>query len=149
MSTTGLQVFDSTLQETHIWLKDISQRLHSDDRKFAYTALRSTLHALRDRLTPVQAVHLGAQLPMLVRGIYFEGWRMVDTPRKERHLEQFLERVLGGVENATTGPVDPERIARAVFETVTTHIDIGEARKVVDELPRELRTLWPDAATRH
>ena len=46
------------------------------DRRSAYRALRSVLHVLRDRLTPEQAVHLGAQLPLLVRGIFYDGWRI-------------------------------------------------------------------------
>ena len=40
------------------------------DHRSAYRALRSVLHVLRNRLTPEQAVHLGAQLPLLVRGIF-------------------------------------------------------------------------------
>jgi hypothetical protein len=29
-------------------------------------------------------VHLGAQLPLLVRGIYYEGWHMAGKPTRER-----------------------------------------------------------------
>ena len=69
MSTTGLPVFDTTVQETNLWLKAIMEGLHTDDRHLAYVALRATLHALRDRIGPENAVHLAAQLPMLVRGL--------------------------------------------------------------------------------
>ena len=70
MSTTGLEVFDTTLQKTHLWLKDIMQELHTDSRQQAYSVLRATLHTLRDRMTIEQAVKLGAQLPILLRGMY-------------------------------------------------------------------------------
>ena len=80
MSTTGLAVFDTTVQETNLWLKGIMEGLHTDDRHLAYLALRATLHALRDRLGPENAVQLAAQLPMLVRGLYYEGWRLAAAP---------------------------------------------------------------------
>jgi hypothetical protein len=76
MSTTGLPVFDTTVQETNLWLKAIMESLHTDDRHLAYLSLRATLHALRDRLGSENAVHLAAQLPMLLRGLYYEGWRL-------------------------------------------------------------------------
>jgi uncharacterized protein (DUF2267 family) len=65
MSTTGLEVFDTTLQKTHIWLNDLTDELHWDDRFRGYKALR-------DRLTVEEAAHLGAQVPMLIRGLYYE-----------------------------------------------------------------------------
>ena len=61
MSMTGLDVFDSSIHQTNVWLKSIMGRLDTDDRHRAYLALRATLHALRDRLPPEVAVHLGAQ----------------------------------------------------------------------------------------
>ncbi len=71
---TGLEVFDSTVQKTNIWLNDILEELHWEDRNKAYMALRTTLHALRDRLTLEEVAQFSAQLPMLIRGIYYEGW---------------------------------------------------------------------------
>ncbi len=70
MSTTHHELFSSTLQKTHIWLKDLMEELWWDDQHRAYLALRATLHALRDRLTVDEAVHLGAQLPIIIRGFY-------------------------------------------------------------------------------
>lgn len=145
MSITGLEVFDSTVHQTNAWLKSLMGRLGTDDRHRAYIALRSSLHALRDRITPEMAVHLGAQLPMLVRGFYYEDWRMAATPTKARHKEDFLERVRAAFRN--DAEADPEAIARAVFALLTAELDPGEVRKVTGVLPKEVRELWPEAAT--
>jgi uncharacterized protein (DUF2267 family) len=40
--TTGLDVFDSTVQSTNLWLKDIMERIKTDDRHLAYQVLRAT-----------------------------------------------------------------------------------------------------------
>jgi uncharacterized protein (DUF2267 family) len=74
MSTTDLEVFDTTVHKTNSWLHELMEELGWSDRHKAYLALRATLHALRDRLTVQGVAQLGAQLPMLIRGFYYEGW---------------------------------------------------------------------------
>ena len=144
MSATGLSVFDSTLHQTNTWLKSLFEPLHTEDRHKAYLALRVTLHALRDRLPPELAVHLGAQLPMLVRGFFYEDWQMAKTPSTSRHVDDFLTPVEGAFRNDPDA--DIERIARAVFALLTRELDHGEIRKVVSALPRDLKGLWPAEA---
>src|SRR5919204_6915564 len=107
MSTTGLEVFDTTLQKTNAWLKELMEELDWDDRHRSYLALRTTLHALQDRLNVGEAVQLGAQLPMLVRGFYFEGWNPAHTPVKARHREDFLQDIAQYFLKAV--PIDAER----------------------------------------
>jgi uncharacterized protein (DUF2267 family) len=140
MSRTGLEVFDRTLQLTHTWLKRVMEELHIEDRQQAYRALRATLHALRDRLTVEEAAHLGAQLPMLVRGFYYDEWNPVGKPLKERSREQFL----GHVRDTMRDPrIDPERAVRAVFTLLTERIAEGEIADVKQMLPGPVRELWP------
>lgn len=144
MSATGVDSLDHSIQETNLWLKAVMGHLDTDDRHLAYVALRATLHALRDRIGPENAVHLGAQLPMLVRGIYYEGWHMAGTPTKERHENQFLKhvgRILG-----VRSEVDPEGVTRAVFDVMWEKIDPGEIAKVINLMPVSLRDLWPRVA---
>jgi uncharacterized protein (DUF2267 family) len=141
MSETGVAAFDRTIQKTHIWLNDITQEL-GVDRETAYSALRATLHVLRDRLPVDEAVHLGAQLPMLVRGMYYEGYRPSVAPFKDRHQDVFLERMR--VELRRDG-LDPVLVARAVFSVLSDHVAAGEARHVREILPRSVRELWPPA----
>ncbi len=140
MSATGLEVFDKTLQETNIWLKELMDEL-GPDRQRAYHALRAVLHALRDRLTVDHAAHLSAQLPMLVRGIYFEGWHPAHKPNLERSRDEFLEHIqrnMHGVE-----PMNPEAAARAVFGVIERHVAGGEVRHIKESLPKPLQALWP------
>lgn len=141
MSSTGLDTFDTTVQESNIWLKSLMRRLHSDDRHAAYLMLRAALHALRDRIGPQPAVHLGAQLPMLLRGLLFEGWHMASTPTGEHTRQQFLDQARARLPAMLAG--DAERGVRAAFEVICERIDGGEVRKLVAILPGELRDLWP------
>jgi uncharacterized protein (DUF2267 family) len=141
MSTTGLDVFDTTVQKTNNWLHDLTQILQWPDKHKAYLALRTTLHALRDRLTIEEVAQLGAQLPMLVRGFYYEGWDPTGKPEKLRHKEQFLARIEQQFQDDES--VDPEVVARGVFFVLSHRVSDGEIADVKHILPAELRSLWP------
>ena len=47
--------------------------LGTDDRQDAYRAVRGVLHTLRDRLPVEESAQLAAQLPTLLRGVFYEG----------------------------------------------------------------------------
>ena len=140
MSTTGLEVFDTTLQKTNIWLNDIMYALGSGDRHKAYLGLRLTLHALRDRLTLEETAQFGAQLPMLIRGLYYEGWTPTGKPDKVRHKAEFLAPLRDHFKDDWR--VEPEEIARAVFQVLARHISAGEIEDIKHLLPKELKELW-------
>jgi uncharacterized protein (DUF2267 family) len=140
MSATGLDVFDTTLHKTNSWLNDLMQVLGWQDRHKAYMALKTTLHALRDRLTVEEVAQLGAQLPMLIRGVYYEGWDPTGKPLRIRHKEQFLARI--EEEFRGNDRIDPERVARAVFTVLANRVTEGEIEDVKHVLPAEIRHLW-------
>jgi uncharacterized protein (DUF2267 family) len=143
MSATGLEVFDTTLQKTNSWLHDIMQEMGWKERRKAYQALRATLHALRDRLIVEEVAQLAAQLPMLVRGFYYEGWDPSGKPGKSRDLETFLARI--ALEFGGDDEIDPDQVARAVFAVLARRISQGELEDIEGLLPKETRTLWPHA----
>jgi len=143
MSTTGIAAFDSTVQTTNVWLNDVLEYLGWQDKHRAYHALRAVLHPLRYRLPVEEAVALGAQLPMLVRGFYYEGWHPHGKPVKERKKEEFLAHVDAAFPN------DPdvgsgEVVARAVFHVLARHVTEGEIERIKKVLPGDIRSLWSD-----
>lgn len=144
MSATGLEVFDRTLQTTNIWLDEIMTEL-GPDRQVAWHALGSVLHALRDRLQIGLAVHLGAQLPLLVRGLYYDQWRPTEQTLKLRSAEVFLDHVSEGMRGVR--PVNVQSAAQAVFRVLSHHVDPYQVDKVRQALPESIRALWPAGGT--
>lgn len=136
-----IKIFGKTLQKTDLWLTDLMRELDWDDPHKGYLALRAVLHTLRDRLTIDEAADLAAQLPMLVRGFYFEGWDPTGKPLKERHQEDFLAHVKSYYKSDDR--VVPEKLVRAVFRLLTKHVTKGELDDIKHVLPAELRALWP------
>ena len=147
MSEHSVPAIDSTVHLTNVWLKELCGELGRSDRRFAYRALRAVLHALRDRLTVAEVVDLGAQLPLLVRGIFYEGWSAESVPRKELRVSRFIEEV--GDEFREDPSVSSEEIVWAVFGLLERHVSPGEIDDVQGVLSPKIRKLWPDGAKGH
>jgi uncharacterized protein (DUF2267 family) len=143
MSTHQPEVFETTLQKTNIMLKEISDLLHWDGSSKAYHGLRAVLHALRDRLPVPETAHLGAQLPMLVRGFYYDCWKPSGTPGKIKTKQDFFDVVR---DNFTADRnVNPMRLTEAVVSVLASHISASEVEKLRGIFPPHLRDIWPAA----
>jgi uncharacterized protein (DUF2267 family) len=147
MSLTTITPIESTVHTTNAWLKELAAELGWEDRHRAYAALRTVLHALRDRLTVAEAADLGAQLPMLVRGLYYEGWNPSGKPVKERTREDFLAHIAAAFRGQPE--IVPEGIAWAVFKVLQRHVSAGEIGDVKHVLPAPIRSLWPESEVEH
>ena len=142
----GYHSFDHAAQEGNLWLRKLEERFAFDTPGHSVAALRATLHVLRDRLTPEMAVHLSAQLPMVIRGLFFEGWKMSRTPTGDDSIEMFCGRIAAQL--PPNFPFDARIVASAVFDVMWSELDVGETTKIIDALPRPLRVLWPAIARR-
>ena len=145
MSATGLDVFDKTLQTTNIWLNEIMDRI-GPDRQVAWKVLSAVLHKLRDRLPVELAAHLGAQLPLLVRGVYYDQFEPARMPGDCRTPEGFRTEVAEGLTDIR--PVDPDEAIAAVFAVLDRHLSEGQLAKVRNALPKGLRMAWDGADAR-
>lgn len=146
MNTDRVTLFQETLQRSNAWIHELMERLGVADEQQALHVLNATLQTLRDRLTVDAAVHLGAQLPVLLRGLYYDGWRPSATPTRIRHRDELLAQVAGRYHARPL--VDLETGVRAAIAVLNRNISIGEALSVVRALPMELRELWPDHVVR-
>jgi uncharacterized protein (DUF2267 family) len=143
MTKTTLPVFQKTLEKTEEWLSEIMNQLDWDDQQRAYRALRIVLHTLRDCLSVEEATDLSAQLPMLVRGIFFEGWNPGHKHEKIRTATEFTDAVNKHFEKANLEYyLEAGDISRAVFRVLANHFSAGEVKDVIHTLPESLRELW-------
>jgi uncharacterized protein (DUF2267 family) len=145
MAQSGLSVFDSTMQKTMKFINEVNEKADIQDEHKAFQALRATLHTLRDRLPVNEAVHFGAQLPRLLAGFYYEGWKNPTEPTKDRSKDAFLSHIREYMQD-----VDPvlnaEHLARVVFSVLNDKVSKGEIDDIQRALPEELRELWPEEA---
>jgi len=142
MSAQGLEGLDHTVQVTHIWINELDDRLQWNNKARSYRLLKAVLHALRDSLRVNEAVDLGAQLPALLRGAYYEQWRPATTPVKNRTVEDFLARVN---ESFARDPIEESAQAvMAVFQLLSKKITEGEIEDVRGCLPEPVRNIWPE-----
>lgn len=142
MSTTGFASFDSTLDKTNRVLRDIEEHYGwpKGQRARSYAALRSVLHTLRDRLTVEECADLSAQLPMLIRGIYYEAWNPSHVPVKLRR-EEFLERIAAQLPYEVEGKV--EDLVQTTLQALRRHITEGEWADIKDSVPKEVAAVLP------
>ena len=137
MSRSDVSIIGRSVETTNVWLNDLSAALGGDDRRYAYRVLRAFLHTLRDRLTVDEAAQLAAQLPELVRGIYYEGWDPSSTPATYHDLDTFLERVEH--ESGALGETQASFAAEAAMRVLRGHVSAGEIDDVLAVLPAPIR----------
>ncbi|WP_431301090.1 DUF2267 domain-containing protein [Tabrizicola sp. BL-A-41-H6] len=140
MKTTGIIAIDHAPQVVAEWLNLLQDDLGWSDRGRAYLLLRETLHAIRDFLSVDEAADLSAQLPLLIRGIFFDGWVPAKTPTALRSADDFLERV---TKHFADNPlVEPDVAVASVFAVLRRQISDGEYRQVKWAMRKPLRDLW-------
>jgi len=132
-----MSVFD--VGKAEIWINDMRAELGTEGEEPAYLALRAGLHALRDRLTVQEAAHLAAQLPLIIRGVFYEGWHPGGKRGALRSRESFLEAI---EHEMPRGRLGPEKVARALFHVMEKHVTSGQIQNVRHSLPHQIAELW-------
>ncbi len=133
---------ESSIENTNLILKDIEQAFGwpKSQRNQSYCALRTVLHLLRDRMPVQESVEFSAQLPVLLRGIYFDGWKPMDVPVKLSRDDFLIE-----VRQRFPYDVDAsmERLVQVVLDSLCQHLTTGQWEDVKDNMPRDLATIFP------
>jgi uncharacterized protein (DUF2267 family) len=145
MSATGLDVFDKTFQTTHIWLDEIMVDV-GPDRRLAWKLLSAVLHVLRDRLPVGLTAHLGAQLPLIVRGVYYDQFQPSRQPTEINTLDAFVGEVATRMGDVRS--VDPEEAVKTVLAVLSRNVSPSQLIKVKEALPLDIRLLWDGAEAR-
>jgi len=143
MKTMKHAVFQNAVAKANAWISEIANRLKHNDKAEALRALRVVLHALRDRLSIEEAIQLSAQLPLVIRGLYFDGWSPFDAVGSEGGLDSFFAEITEHLPSMT----EPERMraVRVVFDVLAHHISAGEVEDITAVLPASLKQFWSAA----
>jgi|SRR5215469_2715571 len=135
MSSTGISNLDQSIEKANTWLAGIADEFATEDRGLAYRILRAWLHTLRDRLTVTVAAHFAAQLPELLRGVFYDGWNPSRVPVKFG-LGEYLQRF---ARDAGIHDADVAQASSAVTRVVRRHVSAGALDEALHTLPPDLR----------
>lgn len=142
MSSTGVNSLDRAIDKASAWLADIDAGFATDDRQLAYRVLRAWLHCLRDRLSVEVAAHFAAQLPELLRGVFFDGWNPSRVPQKydrAGYVTRFARE-------ARVRDSDVAKAAGIVTTVARQHMSAGVVAQALERLPAGLRAVLEPAA---
>lgn len=144
MTRTGVDSLDRSIDKTNAWLADVAAKFGTEDRRLAYRVTRSWLHTLRDRLPVTIAAHVAAQLPELLRGVFYEGWNPSKVPvkySKDEYIARFAR-------DAQVHHDEVARSGRLVTSAMRRHISAGAIDEALGALPADIRRLLesPDRA---
>lgn len=141
MAATDL--FQTTIVKSGEWLSEIMKQLAISDERKALRVLRAGLHTIRDRLPDSEAVDLGAQIPTLLRGVYYDGWRPAADRGRPHTRDEVLAEMREHLDRDFT--LDPELALRAVIRVLAWHVTGGELDDIAHTLPRPLAQIWSEA----
>lgn len=132
--------FKHTITHTHEWLSDFKEYTGIEDPNDAFALLRAFLITVRNRLPAGEAMDLGAQLPALLRGFYFEGWSPYRETTKERTVTKFIESVRRNLKGHDHISLDDT--LNGAFQFIFDKVSAGEVQDIKKDLPKKLEVLW-------
>lgn len=132
-------IIERSAEKANIWLKDVASELGDGDLQYSYRVLRAVLHVLRDRLTIEVAAKLAAQLPTLIRGIYYEDWDPGRKPMPPYTVDTFLEHVVS--EGRFSGESEASVAVTAVATVLRRRLTLDEIEAILAVMPEKLRVL--------
>jgi uncharacterized protein (DUF2267 family) len=142
MSAKGLEVIDSTVQKTYEWINECRDRLDWNSDRDALRLLRVTLHQIRDRVPVNEAAQFSAQLPVLIRGMFFEGWQPHLVPLPDRRASDLIRAIEHHVGDVVEYRGEQDIVT--VFKLLNSRITSGEIKDIRANLPEDIRALWPE-----
>jgi uncharacterized protein (DUF2267 family) len=137
MTINELKAIQKTINDTNEWINELMSSYDFENEEEAFLLMRATLKTIRDRINPNEAHHLGAQLPALIRGFYYEGWNPNKNPLNFETTDGFISTVksnLAGHDNIDLEMAVPEAM-RIIFERIGS----GQADHVKQNLPAQVQ----------
>jgi uncharacterized protein (DUF2267 family) len=134
-------------EEAHKFFRDVATEIgNPNDTDHAGRVTTAVLHALRERITPEESMHIISQLPMILKGIYVDGWKITKQLNNSETIEDFLNDIRS--QNLRTAGRDfgDDQQARetvtAVLNVMKQYVDEGEINHIKQQLPEPLAELF-------
>ena len=138
----AVPILEDNIHQTMDWIYAIEEACHwdVDNQKKAFAALRAVLHEFRDLLPLESAARLSAQLPLVIRGIFFENWHPRFIPTQEIKKEVFLSAIAETL--YPYSDVDVEETTKGVLQVLGEKLPLGELEDIIQDMSKEIQELY-------
>lgn len=136
--------FERYVQKSDEFMREVARELgYPEDTDKAYRVFRAVMHTVRDNITPEENLHFIAQLPMMIKAVYVDNWKISD--KNIRHRDAFLQKIQ---ENNTNNnqrdlhtPDQTEEAVHKIFDVLKRHVSEGEMNDIMNMMPAEVQPL--------
>ena len=139
--------FSQYATEGNTFLKEYAKELDlGKDTDKAGRIFVAIMHALRDIIPPEESLQMVAQLPMFLKAVYVNGWRIKKTRVKVKQVAEFLDLVREHDGSAAVNDFEysdevAEQYVETTFIFLRKYISNGELQDIRDSLPKNLKNL--------
>ena len=139
--------FESYVQEGREFVNKVALALgNPDDRAHAARVISAFFHALRERISPEESLHFISPLPMFLKAVYVDGWKLSKTTYKADTITAFLNEIRKHSPLTAArdlgNDMEAERVIRNVISILRDYIDQGEFDDIRAQLPDEIASLF-------
>ena len=139
---TMFNAFDEPCLEANRFIEDLSLRLGTPhDPQHAIRVLTAVFRALRRKIIPDDSLHIISQLPLILKGLYVDGWEINEPLSEAKSFDGFLYDIRNDPQTED-GDFDDDEEARKKITTVCKALKAFISYRVFidvrDELPREI-----------
>lgn len=132
-------VFARTTHKSQIWIKEVQREMKWMSGDNVYHLLRAVLQSLRDQLSAHEAAHFAAQLPLLLRGTFYEGWNPKSKLSPSISKINFLELVKEKLNPMGVQNFELEKGVLITLTVIKRHISVGEMKDLTSLLNPDLK----------
>jgi uncharacterized protein (DUF2267 family) len=139
--------FESHSQKANEFVKEVATELgNPEDTGHAGRVIRAVFHTIRDMITPEESMHLIAQLPMYIKAVYIDNWRLSAGQGRIRSQEEMLKDLREKAGRTADRDFGNDEMAmhkvEAIFNVLKRHVSAGEIDDIKAQLPEPLAELW-------
>lgn len=135
-----VSVFARTAHKSQEWIREMQKELKWVSGDNAYHLLRAVLQSLRDQMSIHEAAHFAAQLPILLRGTFYEGWNPQISELCGDTKDEFLKSVKTKMGPLGTPKFELESGVLVALNVIKKHISAGEMKDLTGMVEPSLRS---------
>jgi uncharacterized protein (DUF2267 family) len=134
--------------DAQVFLRQVAQELgNRDDIDHAARVTVAVLHTLREKISVEESIHLISQLPLILKGVYVDGWDIAhefvsESNTLEAFYDEIREHALRTAERDFGNNQQTKKNVTAVLKVMRNYVSEGEMNHIKQQMPKSIAVLF-------